>query len=84
MQEIKYFLREQCVRKKYKIIKIKVKMDYTNVIHLLPNLCKFQANIIMLRPSSISTVARQLISFCSVLSMVRHLYLKRKHMSVYS
>ena len=36
MQEIKYFLREQCVRKKYKIIKIKVKMYYTNVIHLLP------------------------------------------------
>ena len=41
MQEIKYFLREQkaCkkrVRKKYKIIKIKVKMEYTNVIHSLP------------------------------------------------
>ena len=38
MQEIKYFLREQLqqLRKKYKIIKIKVKMDYTNVIHPLP------------------------------------------------
>ena len=41
MQERKYFLREEkackkCVRKKYKIIKIKVKMDYTNVINSLP------------------------------------------------
>ena len=57
-------------------------MDYTNVIHSLPLI--FQSNIIMLRPSSISKVARrQLISFCSVLSMAHDLYLKLKH-SVYS
>ena len=41
MQERKYFIREEkaykkCVRKKCKTIKIKVKTDYTNVVHSLP------------------------------------------------
>ena len=41
MQERKYFLPEEkackkCVCKKSKIIKLKVRMDYTNDIHSLP------------------------------------------------
>ena len=46
-------------------------------IRCLLNLCKFKANIVMLRPSSISYYCKQLISFCSVLA--RDLYLKLKH-----
>ena len=73
MQERKYFLCEEkaCktfVRKKSKIIQIKFKMDCTNVIHSLLNLCKFQANIIMLQHPSISNYCKHLISLCSVLS----------------